>query len=214
MTDLAGAEPSSTHVPAPGGDAVPLHRRAIDFQCFVDGDDLTVVGRLSDTRPWAAAGPAVSTVHDMELRVRVRQNDMTITGVTVEMHTYPHTECPTIEAAFEGLVGLSVARGYTREVQVRFGGPRGCTHLEHLARSLGPVVVQSITSLRARSVAQGESEDLLSSGMAGSPWARDSCHIWAEGGIADQKLAAGWRPGVGSYPSPALVTFLRPDERP
>lgn len=214
MTDLAGAESSSTHVPAPGADAVPLHRRAIEYRSYVDDGDLIVVGRLTDTRPWAAAGPAVATVHDMELRVRVRQDDMTITGVTVKMHTYPHTECPTIESAFDGLVGLCVARGYTREVQSRFGGPRGCTHLEHLARSLGPVVVQSVTSLRARSVARGEAEDLLSQGMAGSPWARDSCHIWAEGGIADQKIAAGWRPGVGPYPSPALVTFLRHDERP
>ena len=213
MTDLAGAESPSTHVPAPGADAVPLHRRAIDYRSYVDGENLIVVGRLRDTRPWAVDGPAVSTVHDMELRVRVRQIDMTITGVTVEMHTFPHMECPTIESAFDGLVGLSVARGYTREVQTRFGGPRGCTHLEHLARSLGPVVVQSITSLRARSVARGEAEDLLSTGMAGSPWARDSCHIWAEAGIADQKLAAGWRPGVGSYPSPTLVSLLRQDKR-
>ena len=84
-------------------------------------------------------------------------------------------------------------------------GPRGCTHLEQLARSLGPVVVQAVTSRRARAVATGEAEDLTVG--AGSPWARDSCHIWAEGGPADQKLAAGWRPGVGPYPAPALVTF-------
>ncbi len=98
-----------------------------------------------------------------------------------------------------------MARGYTREVQSRFGGPRGCTHLEQLARSLGPVVVQAVTSRRARAVSRGEAVDLLADG--GSPWARDSCHIWAEGGMADQKLAAGWRPGIGPYPAPALVTF-------
>jgi len=67
------------------------------------------------------------------------------------------------------------------------------------------VVVQAITSRRARAVSRGESEDLLSG--AGSPWARDSCHVWAEGGAADQKLAAGWRPGIGPYPAPAVVTF-------
>lgn len=198
-----------TVVPPPADGAVPLHRRAIDYRAYGDGDDLLVVGRLTDSRPWAEDGRAVATVHDMELRVRVRMDDLTITGATAEMHTFPHTECPTIEAAFDGLVGLSVARGYTREVQTRFGGPRGCTHLEHLARSLGPVVIQSVTSRRALAVSQGETEDLLAGGGGtGSPWARDSCHIWAEGGIADQKLAAGWRPGVGGYPSPALVTFL------
>ena len=196
--------------PAPG--SVPLHRRAIDYQSFLEGDALLVVGRLTDSRPWAEDGRAVATVHDMELRVRVDTADLTITGATAVMHTFPHTECPTIESAFAGLVGLNVARGYTRQVQALFGGPRGCTHLEHLARSLGPVVIQSVTSRRALSVSRGESQDLLEGGGgAASPWARDSCHIWAEGGIADQKLAAGWRPGTSAYPSPALVTFLDRD---
>ena len=199
-------------VPRPDAGAVPLHRRAIEFEVFGVEDDLVVVGRLRDTRPWAADGSAVETVHDMELRVRIRPTDLTIVGATAEMHAFPHTECPVIEAAFAGLVGLSVARGYTREVQARFGGPKGCTHLEQLARALGPVVIQAVTSRRARSVSAGESDDLLAgAGSAGSPWARDSCHIWAEGGPADQKLAAGWRPGASAYPSPALVTFLGRD---
>jgi hypothetical protein len=188
---------------------VALHRRSIEYRAYARGDDLVVVGHLTDARPWAEDGSAVATVHDMELRVQIRTDDLTITGATAVMHTFPHTECPTIESAFAGLVGLSVVRGYTRAVQRLFGGPRGCTHLEHLARSLGPVVIQSVTSRRALAVSRGESEDLLAGGGGtGSPWARDSCHIWAEGGIADQKLAAGWRPGTGPYPSPALVTFL------
>jgi hypothetical protein len=181
----------------------------MDFEVFDIDDDLVVVGRLHDTRPWAEDGSAVSTVHDMELRVRVRTADMVIVGSTAQMHAFPHTECPVIEDAFAGLVGLSVARGYTRAVQSRFGGPKGCTHLEQLARSIGPVVIQAVTSRRALSVSRGEVGDLLAdAGSSGSPWARNSCHIWAEGGPADQKLAAGWRPGVGPYPSPAVVTFL------
>jgi len=143
----------------------------------------------------------------MELRVAVRIRDMTIIEAAAEMHTFPHAECPGIVRAFDGLVGLSVARGYTRKVQERFGGPRGCTHLETLARSLGPVVVQAVTSDRARAVHAGEAEDLLTGN--GSPWARDSCHIWAEGGVADQKLAAGWRPGIGPYPAASLVEIRR-----
>ena len=198
-----------TDVPSPGPGSVPLHRRSIHFDVYGVEDDLVAVGRLRDSRPWAEDGTAVETVHDMELRVRIRTEDMTIVGATAEMHAFPHTECPVIEAAFDGMVGLSVARGYTRAVQTRFGGPRGCTHLEQLARALGPVVIQAVTSRRALSVSRGESEDLLAgAGSGGSPWARDSCHIWAEGGPADQKLAAGWRPGVGPYPAPALVTFL------
>ena len=44
-------------------------------------------------------------------------------------------------------------------------------------------------------MSRGEVDDLLAD--TGSPWARDSCHIWAADGVAEQKLAAGWRPGVG-----------------
>jgi hypothetical protein len=185
--------------------AVPLHRRSVEFEAFDGGETIVVVGALRDLRPWAEDGTAIRTVHDMELKVTVRVDDLTITEASAVMRTFPHTECPAIAEAFAGLAGLSVARGYTRAVQRRFGGPRGCTHLEQLARSLGPVVVQAVTSRRARAVALGQQEDLISG--AGSPWARNSCHIWAEGGVADQKLAAGWRPGVGPYPAPALVTF-------
>jgi hypothetical protein len=190
----------------PAGEPLPLHRRSIDFEAFDAGDTLLVVGKLRDTRPWAEEGEAVAIVHDMALRVTVRISDMTITQATAEMHSFPHSECPAIVDAFAGLTGLSVARGYTREVQSRFGGPRGCTHLEQLARSLGPVVVQAVTSRRALAVSRGESQDLLSG--PGSPWARDSCHVWAEGGVADQKLAAGWRPGTGPYPS-LPVEYIR-----
>jgi hypothetical protein len=188
-----------TTAEAGAGPPVPLHRRAVTFEAFDAGDDLVVVGSLVDTRPWAEDGRAVATVHEMALRVRVRVADLVITEAGADMHRFPHTECPAIVGAFAGLVGLSVSRGYTRAVQARFGGPKGCTHLEQLARSLGPVVVQAVTSRRARAVSRGEVDDLLAAGA--SPWALNSCHIWAEGGIAEQKLAAGWHPGTGPYPS-------------
>lgn len=193
---------------APGvGEArsVPLHRRSITYEAYENGDTLSIVGRLVDSRPWAEGTSGVALVHDMELQVDVAIDGLVITSADAVMHTFPHTECPGIVRAFAGLVGLSVARGYTRAVQSQFGGIRGCTHLEQLARSLGPVVIQAVTSRRAQAVASGQAPDLLTG--TGSPWARDSCHIWAEGGVADQKLAAGWRPGTGSYPSPPLEWF-------
>ena len=206
--------PDRDAVEVPEG-AVELHHRAIDLRAYAVGDDLVVVGRLSDRRPWAAGTGAVATVHDLELRVRVRSADLVITAAAATMGTYPHAECPSIEGAFEDLVGLSVARGFTREVQTRFGGPRGCTHLEHLARSVGPLVIQAVTSRRARAVERGEAADLLGGATDGSssPWALGSCHIWAEDGVAPAKLAAGWRPGVGPYPAPPLATFVPPPER-
>ena len=190
----------------PGDAAIPLHVRSIEYQAFDEGDHLRIIGRLRDNRPWAADGSSVHHVHDMELRVSVRVDDLTITESDALMHVFPHSECPGIVSAFRALAGLQVGRGFTREVQNRFGGPKGCTHLEHLARSLGPVVVQAVTSKRARARSLGQSDDPVI-GIA-SPWVRNSCHVWAEGGVAEQKVAVGWRPGVGAYPSPPLEEII------
>jgi hypothetical protein len=193
-------------VSSPDSPPVPLHVRSIEYQAFDEGEQLTIVGRLRDTRPWAVDGSAVHRLHDMELRVTVRVEDLTITESDAVMHVFPHNECPGIVAAFRALAGLQVGRGYTREVQNRFGGPKGCSHLEHLARSLGPVVVQSITSQRAQAISRGEAQEVITE--TGTPWVRNTCHIWAEGGVGEQKLAAGWRPGIGVYPSPPLEEII------
>ena len=188
-----------------GSPAIPVHVRSIEYQAFDEGDHLRIVGRLRDNRPWAADGSSVHHVHDMELRVTVRIDDLTITESDALMHVFPHSECPGIVSAFRALAGLQVGRGFTREVQNRFGGPKGCTHLEHLARSLGPVVVQAATSKRAQARSQGSDDPILG---AASPWVRNSCHVWADGGVAEQKVAVGWRPGVGAYPSPPLEEII------
>lgn len=205
MTDLSNAASLTSA-------AVPLHRRSIEYEAFESGGHLSIVGRLRDTRPWAAGTAVTELVHDMELRVTIRESDLTIADADAVMHTFPHAECPSIVEAFRSLAGLSVARGYTRQVQLCFGGVNGCTHLEHLARSLGPVVIQAVTSRRASAVARGDAVDLIT-GMD-SPWVRNTCHVWAEGGVAEQKVAVGWRPGVGPYPAPALASFAGAEPEP
>ncbi|MHB1517043.1 MAG: hypothetical protein ACYCVN_11295 [Acidimicrobiales bacterium] len=40
------------------------------------------------------------------------------------------------------------------------------------------------------------------------PWARGPRHVWAEGGPAELKLAAGWRPGVGPCPAPLVADVV------
>jgi hypothetical protein len=191
-------------VSADDAEGVLLHHRTLDFEAFDQGEEILVVGRLRDGRPWAAAeGAGPIEVHDMELRVRVQLADLTIVGCEAVMHTFPHAECPAIAPAFAELAGLRVGRGFTRAVQDLVAGPNGCTHLDQLARAVGPVVVQAVTSRRARLLHQGHDGDLLT-GVANAPWARNTCHVWAEGGVAEAKLAAGWRPGRGPYPAPPL----------
>jgi hypothetical protein len=100
-----------------------------------------------------------------------------------------------------------VARGYTNAVQERFGRERGCSHLEFLARALGPVVVQSVTSSAAWRVEKGDGQYPMGEGRLN--FLTNTCHVWSEDGPGLQKLALGWQPGKLEYPAPSLAEVRR-----
>jgi hypothetical protein len=184
----------------------------MEFDVFEGEGTFEVVGRLRDDRPWAAGTGSVEHVHDMTLRVTVRRSDMTIVAARAEMRRFPHAECTGIEAAFRGLVGLNVARGYSRAVQERFGRSLGCTHLEFLARAIGPVVVQAVASSATRLRDPARTREALAD--SGTRWFADTCHVWATEppGPGMQKVALGWRPGTDRYPAPSVAEVRRQSE--
>jgi hypothetical protein len=181
---------------------VPTHQRRIELDVFEREGDFAVVARLRDDRPWAKGTNKVEHVHDMELRITVRRSDLTITEARAEMRRFPHAECPQIEEAFSGLVGLSVTRGYTRAVQEHFGRALGCAHLEFLARAIGPVVVQAVPSSASRKRDENQAHEVMAE--SGTAWLADTCHVWAKEGPGPKKIALGWRPGRSSYPAPSV----------
>ncbi len=177
------------------------------MEVYRRGDYFAVVGTLHDQRPWAGGTYGPRDLHFMELGLVVRRADMTIVDAAADMTTYPHAECTDIQASFRDLVGLSVARGYTSAVQKRFGRQRGCSHLEFLARAMGPVVVQGITSSAAWEVEKGQGAHPMREG--GFAFLTDTCHVWTEGGPGAQKIALGWRPGQLGYPAPSAAEVGR-----
>jgi hypothetical protein len=199
--------------PAPGSGEFPVHRRTIDVQVFERDGYHVVIGTLHDRRPWASGALGPRDLHQMELGIVVRRADLVIVDAEATMHTFPHAECPTIEGSFRDLIGLSVSRGYTNAVQTRFGRERGCSHIEFLARALGPVVIQAITSSAAMRIELGDGEQSIG-GEGALGWLTNTCHVWAEDGIGVQKVASGWRPGAAEYPAPSLVEIRRHQEQP
>jgi len=167
-----------------------------------------VIGALHDERPWAGGGYVPRLLHSMELAIVVRLADMVIVDAVADMQAFPHVECTDIEPSFHDLVGLSVARGYTNAVQERFGRQRGCSHLEFLARALGPVVVQGLTSAAAWRLERGDGQRPLGDGTFNA-FVANTCHIWAEDGPGPQKIALGWRPGMTGYPAPPVAEVRR-----
>jgi Protein of unknown function (DUF2889) len=190
-------------------DASAVHVRSIEIAVFEAGSSFELVGRLRDDRPWADGVEKPQHIHDMELRIRVDRSDLVITEAVATMHAFPHAECPGIVPSFEGLVGLSVARGYTRAVQERFGRQLGCSHLEFLARALGPAVIQAMPSAASRHA----DPERVGEVVKGGGWLTNTCHFWAEGGLGMQKLESGWRPGRGEYPAPSLVEIRARQQR-
>lgn len=193
--------------PGPEAAELPVHRRTIDMSVFEREGHFVVIGTLHDQRPWASGRLGPRDLHRMELGIVVRRADLVIVDAAATMGTFPHAECPTIAPTFSDLVGLSVSRGYTSAVQARFGRERGCSHLEFLARALGPVVIQAITSSAAYRIELGDGEAFF--GEGGVAWLVNTCHLWAQDGVGMQKVATGWQPGSSEYPAPSLVEIRR-----
>ena len=195
--------------PAPGSGEDPVHRRTIELDVFWRDDYFAVVGTLRDERPWAGGERGPVRLHVMELGVVVRRADMVIVDAAASMETYPHAECPAIEPKFTELIGLCVARGYTSAVQERFGRERGCSHLEFLARAIGPAVIQAVTSSMHWHVEMLGEELPVAGGGSPMGFLANSCHVWAEGGVGQQKIELGWRPRKLEYPAPPVAEVRR-----
>jgi hypothetical protein len=166
-----------------------VHVRTITMEARRAGDAmLEVSGRLVDERPqgtgvgWFGAVNG-SIIHDMRVKLRVRHPDLVVTAITAEMASHPYSLCPDAVEPLQQLVGLSIARGFTRALNERFGRQFGCAHLTALIQAMAPVVRQAIGP------ASRDYEEIPKSG--GETWFVNTCQAWKEGGLLHQRLAAG-----------------------
>jgi hypothetical protein len=197
----AGHAGVTAPVPArPPAPPTVVHRRSILMDSYaVDAEHVTVVGRLTDVQPWGEPGHEV--IHDMTLAVTVRLADLVITSAQAGMTSFPHAECPFIAPAFGQIEGLSVRRGFTRELRERLGGVSGCSHLGELARAMGPAIARTAAATRHRQATAGDA------GAGPAPLPLGSCHVWAPDGPGVRKMEAGWVPGSVPFPVPPVAHF-------
>ena len=125
----------------------PVHVRTIRVEIARAGEhELEIAATLVDERPsdnprWFGAEPP-RVIHDMRLGLRVRHPDLVITEARSEMASHPYTICPDALPPLQQLVGLSISRGFTRDVNERFGRQRGCAHFTALIHAVAPAVRQ------------------------------------------------------------------------
>jgi hypothetical protein len=173
-----------------------VHTREYETKIYrVSENELLVRGAVSDRKPpglYVLDDPDELEIHQMQLELRVVFPGLEITSAKVLFETHPHPKCPIIAADYEKLVGLSIARGFTRKIRDLFGGPNGCTHTNALLQALAPAVVQatwSVTILdqrKARKTQQTLTAEEREWRVQGN---KNTCHLWAEEGehVADMR---------------------------
>jgi hypothetical protein len=184
--------------PPPG----PVHVRTIRVEISPAGPrELDVTATLVDERPgtaepWFGSDPP-SVIHDMRLRLRVRQPGLVITAVHSEMASHPYTICPEALPPLQQLVGLSITRGFTREVNERFGRQRGCAHITALIHAMAPAVRQGAGAAFSDAPERPGDAD---------PWFVNTCQAWREDGPLHRLVQAGDEDGLRR-----LSAFPKPD---
>lgn len=110
----------------------------------VSDSTLTVVGSLRDTSV-ALDDPAdVEVIHDLRLETTISVPDLEILDVTGRSLRQPYGVCALTIPPLAKLKGLSLKRGYRRQVLDIMGGTRGCSHFLTLALDLSATHILSL----------------------------------------------------------------------
>ncbi len=135
------------------GELDVLHDREYRVRAFrLSAERLLIRGAVRDQKPpnlYIADDDQPLTIHHMQIDLEVAFPSLEIVAAAVRFETHPHGGCPSIIDHYGGLVGLSIARGFTHKVRELFGGPRGCTHTTALLQAMAPVAVQCFWSMDA-----------------------------------------------------------------
>jgi hypothetical protein len=170
-----------------------LHDREYRVRAFRLADDRILIrGAVRDQKPpgvYLPGDPEPLTMHHMCVDLTVEFPSMVIEKAEVVFEAHPHTTCVDIVGSYQGLVGLSISRGFTHKVRELFGGPRGCTHTTALLLAMGPVATQCSWSMYAAE-AQRSGKTFMERRAEMTPEQREmslranlnTCHVWAEDG--------------------------------
>ena len=174
-----------------------MHHRTYDVRAYREASDrLRIRGIVHDQKPagiYIVDDPDPLSVHQMVVDLVVDFPSLEIVDAEVVMEITPHRGCTSIEPEYRKLVGISIARGFTRKVRDLFGGPRGCTHVGALLQAMAPVAVQSMWSMRAVDETPVEltTEEMAERRRQAMLFNTNTCHVWAEDGETIAKVNAG-----------------------
>lgn len=180
-------------MPAP---RAPIHHRSIRLDGWRRTDGLwDIEGVLTDTKAKPIEGKVRGTIAPGEpihlMEVRLTLDDLfVVRGIEVCMDFTPYPQaCPSIVPDFSVLVGLSVQKGFVKEVRARFGGTQGCMHLVELLGAMASTAFQTMYPEMAAERGDWDQR----------PPMLDTCHALA----ADGELVANLWPAHSTKPHPS-----------
>lgn len=190
-------------MPLPRASARKLvHTRVIDCRGYEREDGLfDIEGRLTDTKAFhwirreSKVGlPAGEPVHDMWIRITV-DLDMKIRDAIAVTDASPYRTCGNITPNFSVLKGVTIQRGWTKDLRSKIGGSAGCTHLWELLGRVATVALQSTVTAR-------DTQKPLGPGQV--PYQFNSCHMYTADSLATLErwphMYKGPAPGRGDLP--------------
>lgn len=170
-------------MPLPPASARKLvHTRVIDCRGYEREDGLfDIEGHLTDTKAFhwvrreSKVGlPAGEPVHDMWIRITV-DLDMKIQDAVAVTDASPYRTCGSITPNFSALKGVTIQRGWTKDLRAKIGGAAGCTHLWELLGRVATVALQSTVTAR---------DTLKPLGPGQVPYQFNSCHMYTADSVA------------------------------
>lgn len=177
----------------PEPDAPLIHERNYIVRAYRESPStMRLRGIVTDEKPpglYFKQDPEPLPVHHMVVDLILSYPSLQISAVEVHMEVTPHYECVEIEPSYDKLVGLSIARGFSRKVKELFGGSLGCTHIGALLQAMAPVAVQSMWSMQMLNGREGTpvtlaepDVDRLEARKRSMVFNINSCHMWDEDG--------------------------------
>jgi hypothetical protein len=147
------------------------HTRRVRYEGYKRADGLwDVEAHLTDIknhdyRLKPGVRRAGQPVHEMWLRVTVDRT-LSIVDAAASSDAVPYPGgCETIAPAYRKLIGLSLVKGFRKNVHELLGGVNGCTHLTEMLGGLPTAAIQTFAGERPEEDADGR-----------KPFQLDQCH--------------------------------------
>ncbi len=160
-----------------------LHNRQISTNVWQTDGGFKAIGRLHDVKGvpiTVHSGREISAGEDLHIMIvtLTLDNELIITDAHYDMQTVPGDDCIHAADAASKLVGLSVAKGFTKGVQKALSRPSHCNHVFALLTAMAPAIMQGYYS------AQQDEDTKL------DRWENmiDSCFAWRSGGHAAENV--------------------------